>query len=239
MLFTLATTATADGWDKAQIVVQSLKSSERKTLVLGGSDARYLPTGHLVSALGGVLFAVPFDLPRLAVTGGPVPIVEGVRRASGAGSRSGAAQFSVSSTGSLVFVPGPVSAAVSQRSVGLFDRKGGSELLKIQPGPYQLPRISPDGKRIAFGSDDGKEASIWIYELSGTSSMRRLTFEGQGHNRFPVWSADGPTRRVPVGSRGGPGHLLAARGRRRGGGAADKGRRGDRAHSGIVGRRRR
>ena len=40
-----------------------------------------------------------------------------------------------------------------------------------------------DGKRIAFGSDDGKEASIWIYELSGTSSMRRLTFEG--HNGFP------------------------------------------------------
>jgi len=75
-------------------------------------------------------------------------------------------------------------------SIGLFDRKGESELLKIQPGPYQLPRMSPDGKRIAFGSDDGKEASIWIYDLSGTSSMRRLTFEGQGHNRFPVWSPD-------------------------------------------------
>ena len=37
LLFTLATAATADGWDKAQIVVQSLKSSERKTLVSGGS----------------------------------------------------------------------------------------------------------------------------------------------------------------------------------------------------------
>ena len=31
-------------------------------------------------ALGGVLFAVPFDLRRLDVTGGPVPIVEGVRQ---------------------------------------------------------------------------------------------------------------------------------------------------------------
>ena len=82
LLFTLATAATADGWDKAQIVVQSLKSSERKTLVSGGSDGRYLPTGHLVYALGGVLFAVPFDLPRLAVTGGPVPIVEGVKRSA-------------------------------------------------------------------------------------------------------------------------------------------------------------
>jgi len=193
VLFTIATgaTATADTWDKAQIVVQSLKSSERRTLVSGGSDARYLETGHLVYALGGVVFAVPFDLRQLAVTGGPVPIVEGVRRSTSSTGRSGVAQFSVSSTGSLVFIPGPVSTtSASQLSVGLFDRKGGSELLKIQPGPYQLPRMAPDGTRIAFGSDDGKEASIWIYELSGTSSWRRLTFEGQGHNRFPVWSAD-------------------------------------------------
>ncbi|MBK5297541.1 MAG: serine/threonine-protein kinase, partial [Vicinamibacteria bacterium] len=194
LLFTIATAitgvATAETWDKAQIVVQSLKSSERKTLVSGGSAGWYLPTGHLVYALGGVLFAVPFDLPRLAVTGGPVPVVEGILRSTNAG-RSAVAQFSVSSTGSLVFVPGPVSTSMSgSQSVGLFDRKGGSELLKIPPGPYQTPRMSPDGKRIAFESDDGKEASLWIYELSRMSSMRRLTFEGQGHNRFPVWSAD-------------------------------------------------
>jgi Tol biopolymer transport system component len=122
-------------------------------------------------------------------SGGAVPIVEGVRRAAAA-ANNGSAQFGISDTGSLVYIPGPVSTARDQTSVGLFDRKGGSDLLKIQPGAYQLPRMSPDGKRIAFGSDDGREASIWIYELSGTSSMRRLTFEGQGHNRFPVWSAD-------------------------------------------------
>ena len=84
-----------------------------------------------------------------------------------------------------------MSTLASQLSVGLFDRQGGTELLKIPPGPYQLPRMSPDGTRIAFGRDNGKEASLWIYELAGTSAMRRLTFEGQGHNRFPVWSADG------------------------------------------------
>ena len=187
LLLTVATAATADGWDKAQIVVQSLKSGERKTLLSGGSDGRYLPTGHVVYALGGVLFAVPFDLRQLAVTGGPVPVVEGVQRSASA---NGAARFSVSSTGSLVFIPGPAKGSAVQLSVGLFDRIGGSELLKIPPGPYQLPRMAPDGTRIAFGSDDGKEASIWTYELSGTSAMRRLTFEGQGHNRFPVWSAD-------------------------------------------------
>ena len=187
LLFTLATGTNTDRWDKARIVAESLKSHERKTVLEGGSDARYLPTGHLVYALGGVVFAVPFDLKRLAPSGGPVPIVEGVRRAL---TITGSAQFGISDAGALAYVPGPVLSTSGQLSIGLFDRKGGSAVLKIQPGAYQLPRMSPDGKRIAFGSEDGKEASIWIYELSGTSSTRRLTFEGQGHNRFPVWSAD-------------------------------------------------
>ena len=32
----------------AQIVVQSLESGERKVVLKGGADARYVPTGHLV-----------------------------------------------------------------------------------------------------------------------------------------------------------------------------------------------
>ena len=49
-------------WDKAQIVVHKLPSSTRKTLIDGGSHARYLPSGHIVYAVGGVLFAAPFDV---------------------------------------------------------------------------------------------------------------------------------------------------------------------------------
>ena len=50
VLFTLAT-GTGAAWDKAQIVAQLLRSGERKTLVEGGSDARFLPPGHIVYAL--------------------------------------------------------------------------------------------------------------------------------------------------------------------------------------------
>jgi len=80
VLFTVAGTTGDDRWDRAQIVVQSLKTGERKTLINGGSDARYVPTGHIVYALGGNLFAVAFDAPKLQVTSGPIPIVEGVLR---------------------------------------------------------------------------------------------------------------------------------------------------------------
>ncbi len=71
MLFTLATITSVDRWDRAQVVAQSLKSGERKVLIEGGSDARYVPTGHLIYTLSGKLLAVPFDIKRLAVTERP------------------------------------------------------------------------------------------------------------------------------------------------------------------------
>ena len=187
VLFTLATGLSAPAWDKAHIVVQSLRSGERKTLIEGGSDARYLPTGHLVYAVGGTLFAVPFDLRRLEVTGGPVPIVEGVKR--GITNAGGIAHFSVSNTGSLVYIPGPTATSNALRAFVLTDRGGATEPLKLPPGVYVHPRVSPDGTRLAFGTDDGQEANVWIYELSGGSAARRITFSGK--NRFPVWSGDG------------------------------------------------
>lgn len=70
-------------------------------MIDGGADARYLPTGHLVYAVSGVLFAVRFDPERLVTEGGATPVVEGVRR----GPSTSVAQFGVSPAGSLVYVP--------------------------------------------------------------------------------------------------------------------------------------
>ena len=187
VLFTLATRTTPDRWDKATIVVQSLSSGQRTTLIEGGSDARYLPSGHVVYAVAGSLFAVAFDVDRLEVRGAPVSVVEGVRRADA--SSTGGAHYSVSGNGTLVYVAG---LAVPRRDIALTDRNGRSERLQLPPHLYEAPRISPDGTRIAVGTDDGTEAVIWTYRLSGATGLQRLTFGG--HNRFPVWSADG--RRV-------------------------------------------
>ena len=76
----------------------------------------------------------------------------------------------------------------AQFDIALFDRSGVSRPLKLPPGNYNFPRVSPDGKMIAVDSDDGKEASIWIYDLSGASALRRLTLSGR--NRDPVWAPD-------------------------------------------------
>ncbi|HEX7778412.1 MAG TPA: protein kinase, partial [Vicinamibacterales bacterium] len=159
VLFTLGTGTAADRWEKADIVVHSLKSGERKRLFTGGTDARYLPTGHIVYALGGNLFAVVFDLDRLEVKGGPVPVVEGVRRSPGGA--TGAAQYGVSATGSLIYVPGTAGSSSAQFDVVVADRNGALTALKLPPGAYESPRVAPDGKRITFGTQDTKEATVW------------------------------------------------------------------------------
>jgi serine/threonine-protein kinase len=182
VIFSLA--KNASGWDQARVVAQTLKSGARKTLIEGGSDARYLPTGHLVYALSGSLLAVPFHARRLAVLGGPMPILQGIMRGG-----VGGGQFDISGTGSLIYVPGPVSPDTGEFALTFVNHQGGMEPLKLAAGPYRYPRVSRDGKRLAYQTSDQKESAVWIYDLSGASVPRRLTF--QGVNRYPVWSADG------------------------------------------------
>ena len=195
VMFTLAKRTEPDDsrFDTAQIVAQSLASGERRTLIRNGSDARYLPTGHIVYAVAGTVYGVAFDLATLTVNGEAVPVVAGVRRGAPA-SASAATQFSVSSTGSLLYMPGPLipEGQGTTRVPTLVDRAGTRVPLALPPKAYTRPRVSPDGSRLAIGVEEGGGADVWVYELSGTSAIRRLTFGGL--SRFPVWSPDG--RRV-------------------------------------------
>jgi serine/threonine protein kinase/Tol biopolymer transport system component len=184
VLFTLIQGEPFDRWDKAHIVVQSLKSKKRTTLVEGGSDGRYLPSGHIVYGRGGVLYALPFDAQQLRAMGEPAPILDGIAQ-SGA---TGIAMWTLADNGTFLYVQGPA-YSTDRRALALLDRTGHFEFLKMAPNAYLGPRISPDGKSIAVGVDDEKDANIWVYDVAGTTSGRRLTFGGA--NRFPIWSADG------------------------------------------------
>ncbi len=73
VLFTI--TATTGGLDQAQIAVLDLRTGTQTVLIRGGSDARYVSSGHLVYAAAGTLRAVAFDLARLAVVGTPVTVL--------------------------------------------------------------------------------------------------------------------------------------------------------------------
>ncbi len=144
----------------------------------------------MLYAIGGVVFAVRFDPERLQVNGAPIPIIEGVRRGfGGASTQTGIAQYTIADTGTLAYIPGPMTAGPGQQTIVLLDRAGISQPLKVPPAAYREPRISANGKQLAVGTDDGKEAIVWVYDLDGASAIRRLTLGGR--SLYPVWSPDG------------------------------------------------
>ena len=102
-----------------KIAVQSLRSGERREL-FAGSTARYISTGHIVYAIGTSLLAVQFDLKTLKVTGGPVPVVEAVWRASDLYTP----QYAVSDSGTLGYIPVTATGAAAQRTLVWVDRNG-------------------------------------------------------------------------------------------------------------------
>jgi serine/threonine-protein kinase len=166
------------------LVVQSLATGERKVLVdstLAYVQAHYVPTGHIVYHELGRLFAMPFDLKTLKSPGNPIPVIQGVMQTG-----LGQGVFSISETGSLIYMPGHVSA--DSTNLGVSDRDGVTKSLNLPARNYRTPRTSPDGKRIAFEVESGADQNIWIYDVSGQKAPNRLTFGGK--NRYPVWSGD-------------------------------------------------
>ena len=171
-------------WNDASIVAQSLSGGERKLLVAGGTDGRYVPTGHIVYTLEGNLFAVPFDRDSMEVTGGPVSIVEGIQQAT---SLTGAGQYAFSDRGGLVYIPGTGADVASQ--LVWVDRNGQIEPLPFEPRVSGYLDLSPDGQRIALEILEDGQWDIWIYEVERGGGQVRLTTEG--NNRQPAWSPDG------------------------------------------------
>ncbi len=123
-------------WDAAQVVIEDLTTKQRTVVVDGGTDARYLPTGHLVYTLGNRLLAVPFDASRRAVTGGPVLLLEGISRAG----INGAANADVSRTGTLVYVAGEVEGT---RRLVWVDLSGREEMIPAPSPPLLHPAAVP------------------------------------------------------------------------------------------------
>jgi eukaryotic-like serine/threonine-protein kinase len=184
IMFTLL--ARRGEFDTAQIVVQSLDSDRRHVVVERGADARYVPTGHLVYALGGTLLAVPFDVTRLAVTGDAVPLVEDVAQVNVT------AHFAISNQGALVYVPRDALVGLQrQRTLVWVDRQGREVPIKgVPPRSYFYPRLSPDGTRVALDVRD-EANDIWIWYLA-RETLERLTLEPT-FEQSGVWAPDGKT----------------------------------------------
>jgi dipeptidyl aminopeptidase/acylaminoacyl peptidase len=180
LLFTIRT---GPEYSNARIGLLNLRTGEQRVLLEGGANARYAPTGHVVYARGGSLFAVPFDHDRLEVKGSPFPVVEGVSWIP----TIGFADYSFSNSGTLVYVP---AAATEERSRMVWvDRKGAATALPAPARAYVNPSLSPDGRRIAVTIASASSWDIWIYDLTRDVLTRLIISETLSYE--PVWTPDG------------------------------------------------
>ena len=182
VLFTI--TALTGGLDAAQVVVLDLQTGTRTVLVQGGSDAHYVPSGHLVYAAAGTLRAVPFDLARLQTRGTPVPVVPDVVTTLTAG-----VYAVVAGDGTLAYVSGGgAPGAGAQRTLVWVDRQGRETPIPAPSRAYFSPRLSPEGTRVAVAAND-QEQDIWVLNV-GRTTLTRVTSD-PGNDIYPVWMPDG------------------------------------------------
>lgn len=177
VLFTLARNNDSDA---AQIVVQSLESGLRRVVIDRATDARYVPTGHLVYASRGALKAVPFDVPTLTATGPPIRLVEDVAETA-----TGLAQFATATSGALVYVPKDAVESSPVRTLVWVDRQGREEPIHAPARRYVDPRLSPDGTRVALEIEN----DIWILDLRDLG-LTRLTAD-PAFELAAIWTPDG------------------------------------------------
>jgi Tol biopolymer transport system component len=168
-------------YDDARIDLWDLKTRQRKTLIAGGTGAVYSPSGHIVYARAGKLYAVPFDPGRREVTGAPLQVVDNVMMSQ----NTGAVQFTVSRRGDLAYVPGGIEGG--NRALVWVDRSGKSETLPLKPASYLYPRIAPGGQSMAV-EVEGPNHDFYFYDFARTV-LSKVTTDGMSHN--PVWSPDG------------------------------------------------
>jgi serine/threonine-protein kinase len=174
----IATAGSVGSFDSADIVAVSLKTGDVKVVVHGGYWGRYLPSGHLTYIHQGTLFAVPFDVKRLEAHGTPVPVQQEI--ASNITNGGGNVEFS--DNGTMVYLSGKSSGVV--RTIAWMDAAGKKTSLLTPQGGTNTPRLSPDGKRLAFSLN----GNISILDPQ-RDAIVKITFDNNSNS--PVWTPDG------------------------------------------------
>jgi serine/threonine-protein kinase len=167
ILFTIQ--RTGGSLQNADVGLLDLTTGRRKVLIRG-SQAEYVKSGHLVYAVEGMLNAVRFDLARLEVVGEPVRVIDQMLIGQLLG-----VNFAVSQDGTLVYLPASAASQPELRSLVWVTRDGREEPLSAAGHrPFAMARLSPDGTPVALVVRD-QSSDIRILDLPKASAQTAAT----------------------------------------------------------------
>ena len=176
------------GTSLGKLVVQSRATGEKRELLDGVEDVRYVQSGHLVFMRANTLYAQAFDAAARTTRGQPAQILEGVASATGVS----LAAADVSSSGTLVFIGTNRERSLTSSLVHV-SRDGTRAVLATVSGLAWFPRYSPDGTRVAFGlsevTDLNEPSDLWVIDVV-RGARTRVTF-AENTRFYPIWSRDG------------------------------------------------
>jgi eukaryotic-like serine/threonine-protein kinase len=165
------------------IMVMPLPKGEAHVL-LRGLYARYSPTGHLVVVTSdGKLLLVPFDLGKLALSGPPIALYEGLE------SSPFSAALALSNGGTLVY---QTTSQSSSREMVWVSREGVASRVDSAwklDGTINSFALSPNARAIAVDVSRNGKADIWVKQLP-SGPFSRITFGDTSFTR-PSWTPDG------------------------------------------------
>ena len=202
LLFSARPVESSNNWDLADIIVRNLDDGSEQRIATGTS-ARYVPTGHVVFVVRGVLTALAFDLRSMRPLGGPIPLEEGIVESP---LQNGVAHFDVSGAGTLAFVTAAV--ATPNRTPVWIDRQGRETPLGADARTYLYPRLSPDQSRVVFDIANAGNRDLWVWDVT-QGAMRPLT-TGPESERAPLFTPDS-SRIIHSIAAGPASHLVVSR----------------------------
>lgn len=170
------------------VYLASLNGKVNRLLVSSLSGAAYAQ-GNLLYANQSILYAQPLDVKKQALTGVPVPLVDGIVVDLGVWH----ATFTVSETNELSYQTGSASA---ESRLEWVDRPGKHLSFISDKGSIFGARLSHDDRRVLAAWGD-PSADLWVFDAA-SSNKTRVTFDG-GIVSEAVWSPDDSRFVVSVG----------------------------------------
>ena len=181
-LVTLDKATLGGNLDSLYLAVVSLADGTVAELDVQGTDARYVPSGHILFGRnGGQVYMAPFALGKRAITGSAARVLDNVWQGSG-----GATDFAVSDDGTLAYTNAV--AGDMQRELFIADTSGNIRRIPGASSNAMYPRVSRNGQHVVSGAGWNEDGGVWLTEVaSGTVSP----FIANGDGFVPEWMPDG------------------------------------------------